>query len=70
MAFNGMSVHDLLHRGRYYVRWVTDYGQHTDWNIQVIGWALYDTKQGKEVFEHEDRHVVESMFKLLRDEGT
>jgi hypothetical protein len=70
MAFNGYSVGDLLHRGRYYVRWVTEYDSRESGaaQIKVIGWCIYDKQVGREVFQHEDRQIVEGMFKLLKDE--
>jgi hypothetical protein len=66
MASNGMSIADLLHRGRYHTRWITDYS-HKD-GLKILGWCIYDSQEGKVVFEHSDKHKVDSMFKLLKDE--
>lgn len=70
MGLNGMSVGDLLHRGRYHVRWITDYDSRESGaaQIRVIGWSIYDKQEAKTVFQHEDRQIVEGMFKLLKDE--
>jgi hypothetical protein len=70
MAFNGMSVGDLLHRGRYHMRWVIEHDPSVGGvaQLKVIGWCIYDKQEGREVFQHEDRQMVEGMFKLLKDE--
>jgi len=66
MASNGTSVADLLHRGRYFTRWITDYSYKD--GIKVLGWCIYDSRDCKVVFQHSDKHKVDSMFKLLKDE--
>ena len=61
-GFNGMSASDFK---RYIVRWVTEYGEHTNWNLQVVGYCVYDTRDCISLFEHEDKHVCEKVLRMM-----
>lgn len=72
MAFNGMSPEDIIRMGRsrYYVRWMTDLITNECGTRQIVvtGWCIYDRDKCTSVYEHEDRQVVENMYKLFREE--
>jgi len=57
-----MSASDFT---RYIVRWVTEYGEHTNWNLQVVGYCVYDIRDCISLFEHEDKHVCEKVLKMM-----
>lgn len=72
MASNGFSPADILKMSgsRYYVRWMTDLITNEAGTRQIVvtGWCIYDRDKSVSVYEHEDRRVVENMYKLLREE--
>lgn len=72
MALTGFSPADILKmRGsRYYVRWMTDLITNECGTKQIVvtGWCIYDRDKCTSVYEHEDRQVVENMYKLFREE--
>jgi len=62
MAFNGMTATDYR---RYIVRWVTEHGEHTNWNLHVVGYCVYDTKDCISLFEHENKQVCEKVLQMI-----
>jgi hypothetical protein len=70
MAFNGTTAEDLLRRGRYIARWVTDYVKNESGTaqIQVLGYCVYDSKGCKTLFEHKDREVCQKLVNILNEE--
>lgn len=62
LGLNGTSATDFR---RYIVRWVTEYGEHTNWNLQVVGYCVYDTRDCISLFEHEDKHVCEKVLQMI-----
>lgn len=73
MASNGMSPEDIIRmaKSRYYVRWMTDLVREEGVppRIVVTGWCIYDRDTCTSVYEHEDRQVVENMYKLLKEDN-
>ena len=69
MAFNGTTAEDLMRRGRYIARWVTDYVKNESGTaqIQVLGYCVYDTKKCKTLFEHKDREVCQKLANILNE---
>lgn len=59
---NGTSATDFR---RYIVRWVTEHGEHTNWNLQVVGYCVYDTRDCKTLFEHPDKQVCEKVLTMI-----
>jgi hypothetical protein len=70
MAFNGITPEDLLRRGRYIARWVTDFVKNEAGTaqIQVLGYCVYDSKDCKTLFEHQDREVCQKLANILNEE--
>ena len=62
LGMNGTKATDFR---RYIVRWVTEHGEHTDWDLQVIGYCVYDTKECKTLFEHKDKQVCEKVLAMV-----
>jgi hypothetical protein len=62
LGMNGTSATDFR---RYIVRWVTERGEHTNWDLQVIGYCVYDTRDCKTLFEHPDKQVCEKVLKMI-----
>jgi len=62
LGMNGTSATDFR---RYIVRWVTEHGEHTDWDLQVVGYCVYDTRDCKTLFEHPDKQVCEKVLKMI-----
>ena len=71
MTFNGTTIEDLMRRGRYIARWVTDFVENEAGTaqIRVLGFCVYDTKDCKTLFEHKDRDVCQKLANIL-NEGT
>ena len=69
MAFNGTSPEDLLRRGRYIARWVTDLVPNEDGTpqLQILGYCVYDTKDCKTLLEHDDRGVCQKLANILNE---
>jgi hypothetical protein len=61
-GLNGMSASDFR---RYIVRWVTEYGEHTNWNLQVVGYCVYDTRDCISLFEHADKQVCQKVLEMM-----
>lgn len=64
-GFNGTSPEDLLRRGRYIARWVTEL---KDGSLYVLGYCVYDSKDCKTLFEHENRDVCQKLVNILNEE--
>jgi len=64
---NGTSATDFR---RYIVRWVTEHGEHTDWDLLVVGYCVYDTKECKTLFEHKDKVVCEKVLAMMLNDET
>ena len=62
LGMNGTKATDFR---RYIVRWVTEHGEHTGWNIQVVGYCVYDTRECKTLFEHPDKQVCEKVLTMI-----
>jgi len=62
LGMNGTSATDFR---RYIVRWVTEHGEHTDWDLQVVGYCVYDTRDCKTLFEHPDKQVCEKVLTMI-----
>jgi hypothetical protein len=62
LGMNGTSATDFR---RYIVRWVTEHGEHTNWNLQVVGYCVYDTRDCKTLFEHPDKQVCEKVLTMI-----
>ena len=62
LGMNGTSATDFR---RYIVRWVTEHGEHTNWNLQVVGYCVYDTRDCISLFEHEDKQVCEKVLQMV-----
>lgn len=65
LGMNGMSHEDLLRRGRYIARWMTTI---EDGTLYVTGYCVYDSKDCKTLFEHEDRDVCQKLVNILNEE--
>ena len=64
---NGMTATDFR---RYIVRWITEHGEHTDWDLLVVGYCVYDTKECKTLFEHKDKQVCQKVLAMLLNDET
>jgi hypothetical protein len=64
---NGTKATDFR---RYIVRWITEHGEHTDWDLQVIGYCVYDTKECKTLFEHKDKQVCQKVLEMMLNDET
>jgi hypothetical protein len=62
LGMNGTSATDFR---RYIVRWVTEHGEHTNWDLQVVGYCVYDTRDCKTLFKHPDKQVCEKVLKII-----
>jgi hypothetical protein len=67
LGMNGTSATDFR---RYIVRWVTEHGEHTDWDLLVVGYCVYDTKECKTLFEHESKQVCEKVLAMMLNDET
>ena len=66
-GLNGMTASDFR---RFIVRWVTEYGEHTNWNLQVVGYCVYDTRDCKTLFEHPDKQVCQKVLEMMLNDET
>ena len=67
LGMNGTKATDFR---RYIVRWITEHGEHTDWDLQVIGYCVYDTKECKTLFEHKDKQVCQKVLEMMLNDET
>ena len=64
MAFNGTTPEDLMRRGRYIARWVTDL---EDGTLYIRGYCVYDSKDCKTLFEHANQDVCQKLVNVLNE---
>ena len=69
LGMNGTRPEDLLRRGRYIARWVTDLvpNEAGTTQLQILGYCVYDTKDCKTLLEHEDREVCQKLVNILNE---
>jgi len=67
LGMNGTKATDFR---RYIVRWVTEHGEHTNWDLQVVGYCVYDTRDHKTLFEHESKQVCEKVLAMMLNDET
>ena len=64
MASNGTTPEDLMRRGRYIARWVTDL---EDGTLYIRGYCVYDSKDCKTLFEHANQDVCQKLVNVLNE---
>jgi len=52
---------------RYIVRWVTEHDKNESGaaQIKVLGYCVYDTRDCKTLFEHEDYEVCKKVLEII-----